>query len=136
MVGAWRDHWVQAAGDRRWGGGLDYAAVSVAIKRQQQRATSDTKLIAESAMLRCVSNGALHSEALLIQVKLDKFRALETHALVESLRPGTPGALKTRPDGTMLDGHHRIAVLKMRGFAVDTLPREVIEKRDGGSDTL
>jgi hypothetical protein len=28
-------------------GGLDYAAVSVAIKRQQQRAKSDTKLTAE-----------------------------------------------------------------------------------------
>ncbi len=76
----------------------------------------------------------LHSEAVLIQVKLDKFSALETRVLVESLRPGMPGALKTRPDGTMLDGHHRIAVLKMRGLAVDTLPREVIEKRDDGSD--
>ena len=28
-------------------GGLDYAAVSVAIKRQQQRAKSDKKLTAE-----------------------------------------------------------------------------------------
>jgi len=78
----------------------------------------------------------LHSEALLIQVKLDKFRALETRALVESLRPGMPGSLKTRPDGTLLDGHHRIAVLKTRGLAVDALPREVIEKRNDGSDTL
>jgi len=76
----------------------------------------------------------LHSEALLTQVKLDKFRALETRVLVASLRPGMPGSLKTRPDGTMLDGHHRIAVLKSRGFAVDTSPREVIEKRNDGSD--
>jgi hypothetical protein len=76
----------------------------------------------------------LHSEGILIQVKLDTFRALETRALVESLRPGMPGSLKTRPDGTMLDGHHRIAVLKARGLAVDTLPREVIEKRNNGSD--
>jgi hypothetical protein len=30
-------------------GGLHYAAVSLAIKRQQQRAKSATKLIAESA---------------------------------------------------------------------------------------
>jgi len=76
----------------------------------------------------------LRSEALLNQVKLDKFRALETRALVESLRPGESGSLKTRPDGTMLDGHHRIAVLKTRGLAVDTLPREVIEKRNDGTD--
>jgi hypothetical protein len=39
------------------------------------------------------------------------------------------GALKTRTDGTMLDGHHRIAVLRARGFAVDALPREVIAKQ-------
>ena len=76
----------------------------------------------------------LHSETLIIQLKLDKFNALETRVLVESLRPGMAGALNTRPDGTMLDGHHRIAVLKMRGLAVDTLPREVIEKLDDGSD--
>lgn len=77
----------------------------------------------------------LHSVELLIQVKLDKFRALETRALVESLRPSTPGSLKTRPDGTILDGHHRIAVLRARGFDVDTLPREVIQKRNDESDT-
>ncbi len=76
----------------------------------------------------------LHNESLLIQVKVDKFSALETRVLVESLRPGMPGGLKTRPDGTMLDGHHRIAVLKMRGVAIDTLPRELIKKRDDGSE--
>jgi hypothetical protein len=31
-----------------------------------------------------------------------------------------------RQDGTVLDGHHRIAVLRERGVAVDTLPREVV----------
>ena len=76
----------------------------------------------------------LHSVEILTRAKLDVFRALETHVLVESLRPGMPGSLKTRPDGTMLDGHHRIAVLRARGFAVDSLPREVIPKRDDGSD--
>ena len=75
----------------------------------------------------------LHSAELLTQLKLDKFRALETKALVKSLHPGMPGALKARPDGTMLDGHHRIAVLKERGFAVDALPREVIQKSQDGS---
>jgi len=39
---------------------------------------------------------------------------------------GEPGALKARPDGTVLDGHHRIVVLRERGFDVDALPREVV----------
>jgi len=50
---------------------------------------------------------------------------LSTVQLIESLEPGRPGALKTRPDGTVLDGHHRIVVLRDRGVSVDTLPREV-----------
>lgn len=70
----------------------------------------------------------LHSGELLSQVKLDKFRALETRVLVESLSSGRPGSLKTRPDGTMLDGHHRVAVLREREYAVDELPREVLQK--------
>lgn len=71
---------------------------------------------------------ALHEDALLSHVKLATFRALATDVLVKSLRPGMPGSLKTRPDGTMLDGHHRIAILKARAFGVDSLPREVITK--------
>jgi hypothetical protein len=74
----------------------------------------------------------LHSAELLSQAKLDRFRALETRVIVESLRPGLPGSLKTRPDGTMLDGHHRVAVLRERGFAVDALPREVVRKPQDG----
>ncbi|MBM4035931.1 MAG: hypothetical protein FJ291_29685 [Planctomycetes bacterium] len=76
----------------------------------------------------------LHSQELLSQAKLDKFGALETRVLVESLRPGQPGSLKTRPDGTMLDGHHRVAVLRERGFAVDGLPREVVRKASDEMD--
>jgi hypothetical protein len=76
---------------------------------------------------------ALHGDALLSEVKLRTFRALKTDVLVASLRPGTPGSLKTRHDGTMLDGHHRIAVLKARAFPVDTLPREVIERQGSGA---
>jgi hypothetical protein len=37
-----------------------------------------------------------------------------------------PGALKARPDGTVLDGHHRLVVLRERGMSIDTLPREVV----------
>jgi len=68
----------------------------------------------------------LHSEAILSKVKLDLLRRLSTAEIVESLRPGTPGALKTRPDGTVLDGHHRIVVLRERDVSVDALPREVL----------
>ena len=68
----------------------------------------------------------LHSETVLSQVKLDHFRRLSTVDLIASLEPGTPGALKARPDGTVLDGHHRIVVLRERRVSVDTLPREVV----------
>lgn len=68
----------------------------------------------------------LHSEAILSRVKLEQFRRLSTGELIESLALGRPGALKARPDGTVLDGHHRIVVLRERGVSVDTLPREVV----------
>ena len=68
----------------------------------------------------------LHSEAILSRVKLDQFRRLSTAQLIESLEPGRPGALKARPDGTVLDGHHRLVVLRERGVSVDILPREVV----------
>ena len=68
----------------------------------------------------------LHSGATLSRVKLGHFRGLSTADLIESLKPGRPGALKARPDGTVLDGHHRIVVLRDRGVSVDVLPREVV----------
>ena len=68
----------------------------------------------------------LHPDASLSRVKLDQFRRLSTDELIRSLALGSPGALKARPDGTVLDGHHRIVVLRERGVGVDTLPREVV----------
>jgi len=44
------------------------------------------------------------------QVKLAFFRAMATSELVASLRPGETGCLVTRPDGTVLEGHHRLVV--------------------------
>lgn len=46
---------------------------------------------------------------------------------MRSLIPGQKDCLKTRPDGTILDGHHRIHILRQRGVDVDVdaLPREV-----------
>ena len=73
----------------------------------------------------------LHSEAVLSPVKLAQFRAMATTLLIESLRPGQIGALMTRADGTVLEGHHRLAVLRERGIDVDALPREV-RPREGG----
>lgn len=68
----------------------------------------------------------LHSEAILSQVKLDRFRTMATAELLKSLRPGESGALRTRADGTVLEGHHRLVVLGERGIDVDVLPREVL----------
>jgi ParB-like chromosome segregation protein Spo0J len=64
----------------------------------------------------------------LSQPKLTQFSKLSTEDLIESLKPGKAGALKVRPDGTILDGHHRIKVLRDRGVVVDALPREIISK--------
>ncbi len=70
----------------------------------------------------------LHSGSSINQAKLEQFRKLSDQQLIDSLRPGEPGALKTRPDGTILDGHHRITILRDRGVDVNALPREVIPK--------
>jgi len=72
----------------------------------------------------------LHAEYLLNAVKLSLFRQLSTDELRSSLRLGQPGCLKARPDGTVLDGHHRLSVLMERGEDVNGLPREIIEKQD------
>jgi hypothetical protein len=69
----------------------------------------------------------LHSEGSLSQPKLTRFRKLSTEELVDSLRPGESGALKVKPDGTIMDGHHRVWVLRERGVDVDALSREHME---------
>lgn len=66
----------------------------------------------------------LHSETILSQVKLERFRTMTTAEIVESLSPGRPGALKTKADGTVLEGHHRLVVLRERGVDINALPRE------------
>jgi len=67
---------------------------------------------------------SLHSESALSQPKLTAFRKLTTEELIGSLCPGEAGALKAKPDGTIMDGHHRVCVLRERGVDVDALPRE------------
>lgn len=70
----------------------------------------------------------LHSDSSLIQSKLNQYARLATDELIDSLQPGQAGSLKARPDGTMVDGHHRIKILRDRGVEVDLLPREIIPK--------
>jgi hypothetical protein len=60
--------------------------------------------------------------------KLQKYGKQSDQELIDTLRPGQEGALKARPDGTMLDGHHRIKILRDRGVDVDALPREIVAK--------
>jgi hypothetical protein len=70
----------------------------------------------------------LHSANSLSQFKLKLYARLTTDQLTQSLAPGQPGSLKTRDDGTIIDGNHRIEILKSRGIDVDQLPREIILK--------
>ena len=71
---------------------------------------------------------ALHPDSSLLKSKLEKYGKLSDQELIDSLKPGQQGALKVRPDGTIVDGHHRIKILRDRGVDVDVLPREVIPK--------
>lgn len=69
----------------------------------------------------------LHREGSLSLPKLTTLRRLSTEELIVSLRPGGIGALKVKADGTIMDGHHRVYVLRERGVDVDALPREHLE---------
>lgn len=70
----------------------------------------------------------LHADVDLIKSKLDDYGKKSTQELIDSLQPGHLGSLKVRPDGTMIDGHHRIKILRVRGVDVDALPREILTK--------
>lgn len=71
---------------------------------------------------------SLHVDNSLSKVKLSQYSAIQTQALIDSLRPGQAGALKARPNGIILDGHHRLKVLSDRGIDINALPREIIQK--------
>ena len=70
----------------------------------------------------------LHPDASLLALKLAQFRRSSTAEIRQSLLPGLSGALKKRPDGPVLDGHHRRRILAERGENIEDLPREIIEK--------
>ena len=68
----------------------------------------------------------LHPDSFLSPVKLQQIGRVPTEILLHSLLPGQKDCLKTRPDGTILDGHHRIKILRARGVDVDSLRRDTI----------
>ena len=70
----------------------------------------------------------LHGDNSLIESKLGKYGKLSDQELIDSLKPGQQGSLKVRSDGTIVDGHHRIKILRDRGVDVDSLPHEIIPK--------
>ena len=71
---------------------------------------------------------SLHADSSLNPAKLAKMGTASSESLIASLQPGLRDCLKTRPDGTILDGHHRIYLLRRRGVDVDRLPREEVVK--------
>lgn len=73
---------------------------------------------------------SLHPDTALSSPKLAELERLSTETLRLSLVPGQRDCLKARPDGTIIDGHHRIHVLRERGTDVDALPREIVLKKD------
>lgn len=78
--------------------------------------------------LQCPPLKPLHPDSSINPVKLAQLDRLSTEVLQASLLPGQEGCLKTRPEGTILDGHHRIHILRQRGVDVDGLPREIVVK--------
>jgi len=70
----------------------------------------------------------LHSDASLSQSKLAQLSNVSTEVLLSSLEPGQDHSLKVRPEGTILDGHHRVKILQSRGVDVDALPREIVAR--------
>jgi len=71
---------------------------------------------------------SLHGDSSLNWVKLEQFRKLSNEQLMDSLQAGQECSLKVRPDGTLIEGHHRIKVLRERGVDVDSLLREIVPK--------
>ena len=68
----------------------------------------------------------LHPDSSLSPAKLEQYGKASNDELIKSLRPGQRGCLKAKPDGTVLDGHHRIKILRDRGIDVHALPREIV----------
>jgi hypothetical protein len=68
----------------------------------------------------------LHPDSSLSPAKLVQLDRIPTEIIEQSLRPGLNDCLKVRPDGLIIDGHHRLKVLRSRGIDIDALPREIV----------
>ena len=88
-----------------------------ATKAGRTAGNTATQNIIQSAPLK-----PLHKT--LDQNTLQYFRGKSTEELLEALKPGSREALRVKPDGTIMNGNHRIQVLRERGVDVDSLPRE------------
>jgi hypothetical protein len=64
----------------------------------------------------------LHPDSSLNTLKIARLERLSTEALLASLLPGQEGCLKTRREGTILDGHHRIHILRRRASMLTVFP--------------
>lgn len=75
----------------------------------------------------------LHPDGSLKPSILEGIRKQSTEQIVNDLKRVGPNQLKLRPDGTVLDGNHRVKVLEERGFDTSTLwdGAEVILKLTG-----
>jgi RHS repeat-associated protein len=67
----------------------------------------------------------LHKNSTLSKTSLDFWSKKSTQEIVDSLRPGSPEALRVKADGTIMNGNTRITILEERGFDVNSLPREL-----------
>jgi hypothetical protein len=73
----------------------------------------------------------LYPDSSLSQAVLEGLAKKTNAELIDSLRPGSSEALRVRPDGTIMNGNHRIKLLRDRGVDVDALPREVLPPDTG-----
>jgi hypothetical protein len=69
-------------------------------------------------------------ESTLVSSQLDSIRKMRTEDIVKSLSTKGDEALRVRPDGTVIQGNHRIKVLEERGYDTSKLwdRAEVIRK--------
>ncbi|WP_461015913.1 RHS repeat-associated core domain-containing protein, partial [Streptomyces daliensis] len=72
----------------------------------------------------CSPLKSLHPDSSLDKSSLDFWHKQDTEDILFSLRPGADESLKVKPDGTIMNGNTRIAVLRSRGYDVDSLPRD------------
>jgi hypothetical protein len=60
------------------------------------------------------------------KLALEYWQKQSTADIVRSLAPGSPEALRVKPDGRVMNGNTRVKVLEERGFDVNSLPREIV----------